>query len=71
MESVLLVYQRSYHHDFPFVCLDEAMKQLVLETISPISALGLVRAKNLIINTSEMEQLIYSWSVIRLKDGEL
>lgn len=38
MESVLEVYQRSYHHDFPFVCLDEAMKQLVLETRTPISA---------------------------------
>ncbi len=38
MESVLFVYQRSYHHDFPFVCLDEAMKQLVLETRTPIFA---------------------------------
>ena len=38
MESVLEVYQRSYHHDFPFVCLDEAMKQLVKETKTPIPA---------------------------------
>jgi hypothetical protein len=36
MESVLEIYQRSYHHDFPFVCLDEAMKQLVKETTTPI-----------------------------------
>ena len=38
MESVLSVYQRFYHPDFPFVCLDEAMKQLVLETTAPIPA---------------------------------
>lgn len=37
MESVLEVYQRSYHQDFPFVCLDEAMKQLVKETRTSIS----------------------------------
>ena len=36
MESVLEVYQRQYHPDFPFVCLDEAMKQLVEETAIPI-----------------------------------
>lgn len=29
MESVLSVYQRSYHPDFPLVCLDETLKQLV------------------------------------------
>ncbi len=38
MESVLSVYQRYYHPDFPFVCLDEAMKQLVSETVTPIPA---------------------------------
>lgn len=38
MESVLEVYQRSYHDDFPFVCLDEAMKQLVKETRMTIPA---------------------------------
>ena len=38
MESVLSVYQSTYHDDFPFVCLDEAMKQLVSETRTPISA---------------------------------
>ena len=38
MESVLEVYQRYYHPDFPFVCLDEAMKQLVSETVTPIPA---------------------------------
>lgn len=36
MEQVLDVYQRRYHDDFPVVCLDEAMKQLVKETIEPI-----------------------------------
>jgi hypothetical protein len=36
MESVLSVYQRSDHRGFPFVCLDEAMKQLVKETRTPI-----------------------------------
>ena len=38
MESVLSVYQSSYHPDFPFVCLDEAMKQLVKETRTAIPA---------------------------------
>jgi DDE superfamily endonuclease len=38
MEQVLDVYQRRYHTDFPVVCLDEAMKQLVQETIEPIAA---------------------------------
>jgi hypothetical protein len=38
MESVLEVYQRSYHDDFPVVCVDEAMKQLVQETIEPVAA---------------------------------
>lgn len=38
MESVLEVYQRPYHPDFPVVCLDEAMKQLVQETVMPIPA---------------------------------
>jgi hypothetical protein len=38
MESVLEVYQRRYHDDFPVVCVDEAMKQLVKETIEPIAA---------------------------------
>ena len=33
MESVLEVYQRRYHPDFPVVCLDEAMKQRVKETV--------------------------------------
>ena len=36
MESVLSVYQRSDHPDFPFVCLDETLKQLVKETRTPI-----------------------------------
>ena len=38
MEQVLDVYQRRYQMDFPVVCLDEAMKQLVKETIEPIAA---------------------------------
>lgn len=38
MESVLAVYQRRYHPDFPVLCLDEAMKQLVKETVEPIPA---------------------------------
>lgn len=38
MEQVLDVYQRRYHDDFPVVCLDEAMKQLVKETIEPVAA---------------------------------
>lgn len=37
MEQVLDVYQRRYHDDFPVVCLDEAMKQLVKETIELIA----------------------------------
>jgi hypothetical protein len=36
METVLEVYQREYHPDFPVVCLDEAMKQLVQEFIEPV-----------------------------------
>ncbi len=38
MESVLSVDQRSYHPDFPFVCLDETLKQLVTEARTPIPA---------------------------------
>lgn len=38
MESVLAVYQRRYHSDFPVLCLDEAMKQLVKETVAPLPA---------------------------------
>jgi hypothetical protein len=37
MESVLQVYQRQCHPDFPVVCLDEATKQLVKETVEPIA----------------------------------
>lgn len=36
MESVLEVYQRRYHPDFPIICIDEKLKQLVKETITPI-----------------------------------
>lgn len=36
MESVLEVYQRPTDKDFPVVNLDEAMKQLVVETVTPI-----------------------------------
>jgi len=38
MESVLEVYQRRYHTEFPVRCLDEAMKQLVQETGAPVPA---------------------------------
>lgn len=38
MEQVIDVYQRRYHDDFPVVCVDEAMKQLVKETIEPMAA---------------------------------
>ncbi len=38
MESVLSVYQRCNHPDFPFVCLDETLKQLVTEARTPIPA---------------------------------
>lgn len=38
MESVLDVYQRQYHPDFPVLCLDEASKQLVKETVEVVPA---------------------------------
>jgi hypothetical protein len=38
MESVLEVYHRPLHPDFPTVCLDEMLKQLVAETIESIPA---------------------------------
>ena len=38
METVLDVYHRPWHPDFPFVCIDEMMKQLVKETVEPIPA---------------------------------
>ncbi len=38
MESVLQVYQRHYHPDFPVICLDEATKQLVKETVELVAA---------------------------------
>lgn len=37
MESVLQVYQQRYHPDFPVICLDEATKQLVKETVEPVA----------------------------------
>ena len=37
MEAVLAVYHRPYHPDFPVVCLDESLKQLVQETIQPMT----------------------------------
>jgi hypothetical protein len=38
MEEVLEVYQRPYEPEFPVICLDEATKQLVKETVTPIPA---------------------------------
>lgn len=38
MEEVLTLYQQTYELDYPVVCLDEASKQLVKETITPIPA---------------------------------
>jgi hypothetical protein len=38
MESVLEVYQRPAHPDFPVLCVDEMMKQVVKETVEPIPA---------------------------------
>lgn len=38
MEEVLEVYQRPYDADYPVVCLDEASKQLVKETTTPMAA---------------------------------
>ncbi len=38
MESVLEVYHRPYHPDFPVICLDESPKQLIKETIEPMAA---------------------------------
>lgn len=38
MEAVLEVYQTRYNDAFPVVCIDEATKQLVKETVTPIPA---------------------------------
>lgn len=38
MEEVLEVYQRPYEPEFPVVCIDEATKQMVKETVMPIAA---------------------------------
>ena len=38
MESVLAVYPRRYHRDLPVLCLDEAMKRSMKETIEPLLA---------------------------------
>lgn len=38
MEAVLTMYQQVYDPDYPVVCLDEASKQLVKETLTPIPA---------------------------------
>jgi DDE superfamily endonuclease len=38
MEAVLEVYQTRYSDAFPVVCIDEATKQLVKETVTPIPA---------------------------------
>ena len=37
MEEVLEVYQRPYEPEFPVICLDEATKQMVKETVMPIA----------------------------------
>jgi hypothetical protein len=36
MEDVLEVYHRPYYEDRPLVCLDEASKQLIGETVQPL-----------------------------------
>jgi hypothetical protein len=38
MESVLEVYQTAYNPNIPVICIDEATKQLVKETLVPIAA---------------------------------
>ncbi len=38
MENVLEVYQRPYSPEEPVVCMDEASKQLIRETRTPITA---------------------------------
>jgi DDE superfamily endonuclease len=38
MESVLEVYQTAYNPKIPVICIDEATKQLVKETLVPIAA---------------------------------
>lgn len=38
MEAVLEVYQMNYNPRIPVVCIDEASKQLVKETVIPIPA---------------------------------
>lgn len=37
MEEVIDVYQRPYEPEFPVICIDEATKQLVKETVTPIA----------------------------------
>lgn len=37
MEEVIDVYQRPYESEFPVICLDEATKQMVKETVMPIA----------------------------------
>lgn len=38
MEAVLEVYQRPYESECPVICIDEATKQLVKETVTPLPA---------------------------------
>ena len=38
MEDVLDVYRRPYDEKRPLVCLDEASKQLIGETVQPLPA---------------------------------
>jgi len=38
MEAVLEVYQTAYNPKIPVICIDEATKQLVKETVVPIAA---------------------------------
>lgn len=38
MEDVLEVYHRPYDEKRPLVCLDEASKQLIGETVQPLPA---------------------------------
>ncbi len=48
MEDVLEVYHRPYDERRPLVCLDEASKQLIGETVQPLQPSRVKRAVRLL-----------------------
>ena len=70
MEDVLEVYQRLHDPQRPLVCLDETLKQLIIERARRSLPSGDARRVT-ITNTNAMVSPICSWCSRRWKGGGL